>query len=125
LPASTAAITTPGMIRSLLRAFAVEREYKIVPHGLRKNDVNSLLKTGYTAAETVVVSGQSLTLVERFARRRDTGKLTARAIEKLKGPGREQQNFGKLSWKGSFCLRYELTRRQKSPKAISSARWRV
>ncbi len=67
-----------------------------VEHGLRKNAVNSLLEAGCSAAETAAVSGQSLSLVEHYAKRRATGKLAASAMGKLKGPERERENSGKL-----------------------------
>lgn len=82
-----------GTIRDVLQAFAEKRGYKIVPHGLRKNAVNSLLECGCTAAETAAISGQSLSLVEHYARRRNTGKLAATAMQKLTGPKRESENL--------------------------------
>jgi integrase len=82
-----------GTIRDVLQAFAAARGHKIVPHGLRKNAVNALLECGCTAAETAAISGQSLSLVEHYARRRNTGKLAHSAMQKLTGPKRESENL--------------------------------
>lgn len=70
-------------LRDRLQTWAAEREHKIVPHGLRKNAVNALLEAGCTVAETAAVSGQSLQMVEHYAKRRSGRKLSTAAIHKL------------------------------------------
>jgi len=67
-------------LREQLKAWALERGYQIVPHGLRKNAVNMLLEVGCTVAETTAISGQSLKIVEHYAKRRDRKKLGSAAI---------------------------------------------
>jgi len=68
------------VLRPRLQAWAAERGHKIVPHGLRKNAVNALLEAGCSVAETAAISGQSLALVEHYAKRRNNRKLGAAAI---------------------------------------------
>jgi integrase len=70
-------------LRDRLQAFAAARGAKVVPHGLRKNAVNALLEAGCTVAETAAVSGQSLKMVEHYAKQRSTRKLASAAILKL------------------------------------------
>lgn len=70
-------------IRDRLQAWALARGQKVVPHGLRKNAVNALLEAGCSAAETAAVSGQSLKMVEHYAKRRSTRKLATAAILKM------------------------------------------
>ena len=70
-------------LREKLQAWAAERGHKVVPHGLRKNAVNALLEAGCTVAETAAVSGQSLQMVEHYAKRRSGRKLSTAAIHKL------------------------------------------
>ena len=70
-------------LRRKLQGWAAERGHKIVPHGLRKNAVNALLEHGCSVAETAAVSGQSLKMVEHYAKRRSGRKLSTAAIHKL------------------------------------------
>jgi integrase len=67
-------------IREKLQAFAKGKGFKIVPHGLRKNAVNALLEVGCSVAQTAAISGQTLQLVEHYARRRDQARLGNAAI---------------------------------------------
>ena len=69
-------------LRVTLQAFALKLGHKIVPHGLRKNAVNALLEAGCSAAETAAISGQSLQMVEHYARRRSQTRLGQAAILK-------------------------------------------
>lgn len=55
---------------------------KVVPHGLRKNAVNTLLEAGCSAAETASISGQSLQMVEHYAKLRSQKKLSQAAMLK-------------------------------------------
>jgi integrase len=77
--------TNDERVRKRLQAWATERGYKIVPHGLRKNAVIALLEVGCTIAETASVSGQSLAMIEHYAKRRSSRTLTNAAILKLEG----------------------------------------
>lgn len=75
------------MARIALQAFAAKLGVKVVPHGLRKNAVNSLLEVGASVAETAAVSGQSLQMVEHYAKKRDQAKLSSGAILKWETKG--------------------------------------
>lgn len=72
-------------IRQAVKALAKAHGFDGVPHGLRKNAVNALLEAGCTTAETAAISGQSLQLVEYYAKRRDQKKLGRKAMEKWEG----------------------------------------
>jgi hypothetical protein len=72
-------------LRDHLQAFASARGYDIVPHGLRKNAVIALLEAGCSIAETASVTGQSLKMVEHYAKRRSSRHLSSSAILKLEG----------------------------------------
>lgn len=73
---------SPAVIRARLQVFAADRGHKVVPHGLRKNAVNALLEAGCSAAETAAISGQSLQMVEHYAKLRSQQNLAAAAILK-------------------------------------------
>lgn len=60
---------------------------KLVPHGLRKNAVNALLESGCSTAETAAISGQSLQMVEYYAKRRSQKKLGRSAMLKWQKNG--------------------------------------
>ena len=51
-----------------------------VPHGLRKNAVIALLEAGSSTAQAAAVSGQSLQMVEYYARQRDQSTLADAAM---------------------------------------------
>jgi integrase len=69
-------------LREALQVFAAEHGAKVVPHGLRKNAVNELLHAGCSAAEAAAISGQSLAMVEHYAKARAQGKLASAAVLK-------------------------------------------
>lgn len=72
---------TDGTIRTELQAFVKERfKLHIVPHGLRKNAVNAILEAGCSTAETSSVTGQSLQMVEHYAKKRNQKRLSSAAI---------------------------------------------
>ncbi len=75
----------PDTLRDRLQRFAVGHGHKVVPHGLRKNAVNALLEAGCSSAETAAVTGQSLQMVEHYAKCRSTRRLASAAILKLEG----------------------------------------
>lgn len=72
----------PGTIREAVQEFTSKRGYRAVPHGLRKNAVNALLEAGCSVAETAAISGQSLQLVEYYAKQRNQPKLGRGAVLK-------------------------------------------
>lgn len=76
---------TQDTIRNELQAFALALGAEIVPHGLRKNAVNTLLEVGCSVAETAAISGQTMQLVEHYAKKRAQGKLGSAAILKWEG----------------------------------------
>lgn len=70
----------PVALRVRLQKWAAERGFKVVAHGLRKSAVNALLEAGCSVAETSAISGQSLQMVEHYAKKRNVGKLAKAAI---------------------------------------------
>lgn len=70
-------------LRVEIQAWVRERfGVHVVPHGLRKNAVNALLEAGCSSAETAAISGQSLQMVEHYAKRRAQPKLARGALLK-------------------------------------------
>lgn len=86
-------------LRKRLQAFASALGVKVVPHGLRKNAVNALLEAGCSVAETASISGQSLQLVEHYAKKRDQGKLASAAILRWHGNRERKPNAGERNAK--------------------------
>jgi integrase len=72
-------------VRDKLKAFALAHGAAVVPHGLRKNAVNALLECGCSVAETAAISGQSLAMVEHYAKARAQGDLASAAILRWEG----------------------------------------
>lgn len=70
-------------LRKVLQAFTEAHGVKTVPHGLRKNAVNALLEAGCTIPEVASVTGQTYQVVEHYAARVNTGKLSDAAIAKF------------------------------------------
>lgn len=66
--------------RDKLQKFTKAMGVATVPHGLRKNAVIALLEAGCSTAETAAISGQSLQMVELYARKRNQSKLADAAI---------------------------------------------
>lgn len=66
-----------------LKAFTADLGHETVPHGLRKNAVNSLLHAGCTIAEVSSITGQSFNIVEKYAKRMNRREMGAGAIVKL------------------------------------------
>ncbi len=63
-----------------LKAFAAGLGYNVVPHGLRKNAVNSLLEAGATVAQVSAITGQSFGVVEMYAKRMKRREMGAGAV---------------------------------------------
>lgn len=70
-------------VRRELKAFASGLGFKIVPHGLRKNAVNSLLLAGCTVPEVQAITGQSAEMVAHYAKKIDQVGMGEAAIIKL------------------------------------------
>lgn len=70
----------PSSLRERLQRWAAKQGLHVVAHGLRKNAVNALLEAGCSVGETAAISGQSLAMVEHYARRRNNRKLGTAAI---------------------------------------------
>lgn len=69
-------------LRTSIKDWAAGQGQKIVPHGLRKNAVNALLEADCTVAQTAAISGQTLQMVEHYAKQRDQKRLARGAIAK-------------------------------------------
>jgi integrase len=70
-------------LRRKLQDWARERGYKIVPHGLRKNAVISLLEAGCSSAEVSGITDQSLQMIEHYAARVNKLHLGRAAVVKF------------------------------------------
>lgn len=66
--------------RYLLQKFAKKLGAHVVPHGLRKNAVNELLAAGCSIAETSAITGQTLRMVEHYAKGRNQEVLGDSAV---------------------------------------------
>jgi len=83
------------IIRKELKRFTSSMGHETVPHGLRKNAVNALLEAGCTVPETAAITGQTYRVVEHYAARVNTQKLSKAAILKFEnkgGPGKRVEN---------------------------------
>jgi integrase len=79
-------------LRQKLQAWAKERGHKVVPHGLRKNAVNSLFEAGCTAAEVSGITDQSMSMLEHYAKGRNKLKLGQSAVVKLDAHRKAKNN---------------------------------
>jgi integrase len=86
-------------IRGWIAAFGVKKGIKLVPHGLRKNAVNALLEAGCTAAQVSSITGQSLQMIEHYARKRNNRRLGRAAMAKWERAG-NGETAGKTSQEG-------------------------
>lgn len=73
---------TSGTFRAWCAIFGATHGAKIVPHGLRKNAVNALLEVGCTVFEVHSITGQSLQMVEHYAKRVNRRRGAAEAMRK-------------------------------------------
>jgi integrase len=77
-------------IRDWIKSFGADRGLDLVPHGLRKNAVNALLEAGCSVGEVSAISGQSLRMVEHYARKRNNRRMGSAAVAKWERlPNRE------------------------------------
>lgn len=83
---------TPAL-RLRLQKFGERHGESIVPHGLRKNAVNALLENEASVAEVSSITGQSLEMVEHYAKRRNNKRIGSAAILKWeRGTNRVNRN---------------------------------
>jgi integrase len=69
-------------VRGWLKAWVRARGYDVVPHGIRKNAVVALIEAGCSTAEAGAISGQTMAVVEKYARQRDMKRLGSGAVLK-------------------------------------------
>lgn len=74
---------TESGLRQRIQKWAAARGHSIVPHGLRKNAVNALLKAQCSTAEISAITGQSLQMIEHYAKEREQEELGRSAILKF------------------------------------------
>lgn len=84
---------TQSGLRQKLQAWAKERGHHVVPHGLRKNAVDSLFEAGCTAAEVSGITDQSIQMLEHYAKGRNKLTLGRAAVVKLDA-ARKARNKG-------------------------------
>lgn len=70
-------------LRVRLQKWAAARGVKVVPHGLRKSAVNALLEASCSAAEVSAITGQSMQMIEHYAKLRNREELGRSAILKF------------------------------------------
>lgn len=92
---------TPQVVRREIKAHGEAMGLKLVPHGLRKNAVISLLEVGCTVAETASITGQSFKIVEDYARDIDQAKMGDAAILKFENKARPRKPQAKPLAKGA------------------------
>lgn len=87
-----------GPLRRKLQAFTRSLGFETVPHGLRKNAVNSLLLAQCSVAEVAAITGQTYRYVEHYASQIDRMRLGNAAISKL-DDARNKAGAGKQAGK--------------------------
>lgn len=83
----------PQVFRHWSKDFAEKLGVHVVPHGLRKNAVIALLEAGASVSDTADVTGQSIRMVEHYARERNQAAGAKRAIALMPGTRRKRENF--------------------------------
>lgn len=86
---------TGQVVRRELKALCEGMGYSLVPHGLRKNAVISLLEAQCTIAEVASITGQTFKVVEYYARQVDQGRLSTAAILKFENKRGSSKRDGK------------------------------
>jgi integrase len=74
---------TPQYIRKELKRHGDAMGVEVVPHGLRKNAVISLLEAGCSVYEVMAITGQSQNIVAQYAEGRNQRKLAGSAVVKF------------------------------------------
>lgn len=80
-----------------LTAFTEAQGRRAVPHGLRKNAVNSLLLAGCSIAEVASITGQTFAIVEHYARQIDQTAMGDAAILKFENKRGQRKPDRKLA----------------------------
>jgi integrase len=83
---------TQSGLRQKLQAWAKGHGAAVVPHGLRKNAVISLLKAGCTTAEVHGITDQSIQMIEHYAKGMSGLPLGRAAVIKLDAARRAKNN---------------------------------
>lgn len=78
-------------LRLALKNFTKALGVITVPHGLRKNAVNSLLESGCTVAEVASITGQTMQIIEHYAARVNNKKLAGAAMLKFEAKRRNER----------------------------------
>lgn len=76
-------VTESGLRQRIQSWALVKHRQRIVPHGLRRNAVNALLEAECSTAEVAAITGQSLQMIEHYAKERNQGRLGSSAILKF------------------------------------------
>jgi integrase len=82
-------------LRVRLQKWAQGHGQKVVPHGLRKSAVNALLAAGCSTAEVGAITGQSLQMIEHYAKQRDMTVLAESAVIKMEARNTRETNRGR------------------------------
>jgi integrase len=77
------AVTESGLRQRIQNWALVKHKQRIVPHGLRRNAVDALLEAECSTAEVSAITGQSLQMIEHYAKDRDQAHLGSSAILKF------------------------------------------
>jgi integrase len=77
-------------LRLRLQKWARAQGAEIVPHGLRKSAVNALLVAGCSTAEVSAITGQSLQMIEHYAKQRDRADLAESAVIKMEARNKRE-----------------------------------
>lgn len=94
LAKSTGDPYTYNGMRPKLKAWIREHGREDVIHGLRKNAVNALLEAECSIAEVAAITGQSLKMVEHYAKLRNQTKLGQAAIIKFDSARQKRNKAG-------------------------------
>jgi integrase len=86
---------TEQALRLRLQKWARAQGAEIVPHGLRKSAVNALLVAGCSTAEVGAITGQSLQMIEHYAKQRDRADLAQSAVVKMEARNKRETNRGR------------------------------
>jgi integrase len=83
---------TQSGLRQKLQDWAKGKGFKVVPHGLRKNAVNSLLEAGCTTAEVSGITDQSFGTIEHYAKGVNKLALGRAAVVKFDAARKAKNN---------------------------------
>lgn len=81
-------------LRRSLQVFTKDLGEETVPHGLRKNAVNSLLMAGCTIAEVASITGQTFQMVEHYAKGIEQKGMSKAAMLKFERRTQSEQESG-------------------------------